>query len=383
MQEQELLHAYADGQLDPVTHAQVEASLSGDDAARAAVAAWQIQNERLRALERATLDEPVPLALIAAATPDPRVTESGASPQILVNRRERRGNRSQAMRAIDRVLAQLAHNFERLIGRVFGAPAEHSVIPQAVAIALVLLLGLGTGWFGHRAWADRDQRAELARAISSEGVGAGAVAQLSAGADGAAATGGASITPATVAHSLMRDAMVAHVVYTSDARRPVEVPANEHEQLVRWLSRRLGRPLQMPALADLGWDLVGGRLLPGDTGGTSAARAQFMYQDKAGQRLTLYLSVLDPAVVKRKAGAPDGAATKGSAGDAAQVQLAQKAESSTAFSYASRDKTNSFYWTEGLFGYALVGELPRSTLEKISVEVYMQTVGLGGAESKR
>ena len=44
---------------------------------------------------------------------------------------------------------------------------------------------------------------------------------------------------------------------------------------MQWLSRRLGKPLKVPVLAAQGYELMGGRLLPGDNG----ARAQFMFQN--------------------------------------------------------------------------------------------------------
>ena len=56
--------------------------------------------------------------------------------------------------------------------------------------------------------------------------------------------------------------------------------------LVGWLSTRLGAEVRAPQLENLGFLLMGGRLLPGDTG----PGAQLMYQDSSGQRLTLYLS---------------------------------------------------------------------------------------------
>src|SRR5690606_39913970 len=48
---------------------------------------------------------------------------------------------------------------------------------------------------------------------------------------------------------------------------------------------RSGAPLQPPTLADAGYQLVGGRLLPGAIGSV----AQFMYEDASHQRLTLYV----------------------------------------------------------------------------------------------
>ncbi len=214
--------------------------------------------------------------------------------------------------------------------------------PQALAASVLLGLGLAGGWMGHGAWSTQAQPADTQ----------------------------------SLARGLMRDAMVAHVVYAADTRRPVEVVASEQDQLLRWLSRRLGRPLKLPALTELGWSLVGGRLLPGDTGGASATRAQFMYEDRSGQRLTLYLSVLDPAV-GHTSGAKAGAASDPAA--ASSKDHPADLSGQTAFSYASRDATHSFYWTEDSFGYALVGELPREALQRISNEVYQQTVGSAAA----
>lgn len=292
MSEQDLLHAYVDRQLDDTTTAGVDALLSRDDAARSAVADWQMQNEQLRALELEALAEPVPLALLAAT------------------RRRRHA------------------------GWLGG-----ELWPQALAASVLLGLGLAGGWIGHGAWSNQAPHADTH----------------------------------SLARGLMRDAMVAHVVYSADTRRPVEVAASEQDQLLRWLSRRLGRPLQLPALNDLGWHLVGGRLLPGDTGGASPARAQFMYEDKSGQRLTLYLSVIDrlaPGAPGGTGGASTAAGTKPGPDD-----LPADLAGHTAFSFASRDNTRSFYWTEGSFGYALVGELPREALARLSSEVYQQTLG--------
>ena len=78
----------------------------------------------------------------------------------------------------------------------------------------------------------------------------------------------------------------AHAVYAPEVRHPVEVDAKEQEHLVKWLSKRLGLTLKVPVLAPEGFELLGGRLLPGPEGPV----AQFMYQDSAGKRLTLYVS---------------------------------------------------------------------------------------------
>ncbi len=138
-----------------------------------------------------------------------------------------------------------------------------------------------------------------------------------------------------------QQAAVAHAVYQPEQRHPVEVAAAQQEHLVQWLSKRLGRPLKIPVLAAQGYELVGGRLLPGDTG----ARAQFMYQNAAGERVTLYLGAL-------AAGQPGTA--------------------DTAFRFDADGPVPCFYWTDGGFGYALSGALPRAALLGLTTAVHPQ-----------
>lgn len=150
-------------------------------------------------------------------------------------------------------------------------------------------------------------------------------------------------------------AAAAHAVYQPEQRHPVEVGAAQQEHLVQWLSKRLGRPLHIPDLQPQGYELVGGRLLPGDAGpgGASGARAQFMYQNAAGQRVTLYLGALTAAGAR--------------SGDAGRTPAAE-----TAFRYEGDGPVPSFYWVEDGFGYALSGPLPREALLSIAAAVHPQ-----------
>ena len=134
-------------------------------------------------------------------------------------------------------------------------------------------------------------------------------------------------------------AAVAHVVYSPDVRRPVEVGADQEQQLVGWLSKRLGARINPPSLQDAGYELMGGRLLPGDTGPV----AQFMYQDPSGRRLTLYVT----REVPKDAGPPR-----------------------TAFRFGKDGPVNVFYWVDKNFGYAISGSADRQELMRISQEVY-------------
>lgn len=133
-------------------------------------------------------------------------------------------------------------------------------------------------------------------------------------------------------------AAIAHVVYSPEVRHPVEVGADEEVHLVRWLSKRLGTPLKVPHLGNLGYSLVGGRLLPGERGPV----AQFMYQDGKGQRLTLYV----------------------------RINADEKSES--AFLFAQEQGVRVFYWLDRKLGYALSGAVDKSELLRVANTIYAQ-----------
>lgn len=304
MDDEALLHAYVDGQLDSVMRSQVEQRLQGDAAARLRVEQWLLQRQHLRQLRREVLDEPPPQRLLQAAG-------------VATKRRRWRPWRSQPVVAAP-------------VGPVdAGAGRGARWLGRSLLAMALLLTGAAAGWYGHLTLAAR-----------------GVVP--------------VRMPPALLAGGLAREAIAAHAVYTPDARRPVEIGADQQELLVRWLSKRLGRPLKVPVLDELGWRLVGGRLLSGDTAGAEAARAQFMYENRDGQRLTLYLSVL---------------AAAGSPGAGSTPPVA------AAFSDRSQGAVQSFFWIEDRFGYALVAELPREVLHRLVNEVHAQTAQVASASA--
>jgi len=140
------------------------------------------------------------------------------------------------------------------------------------------------------------------------------------------------------APALARQAAIAHVVYSPDVRHPVEIGADQEDQLVTWLSKRLGTPIHPPKLGKLGYELIGGRLLPGQSGPV----AQFMYHDASGQRLTLYVST------------------------------EQSHNKDTSFRFAEQGPVNVFYWIDGRFGYALSAGAGKAELARIATAVYEQ-----------
>ena len=130
----------------------------------------------------------------------------------------------------------------------------------------------------------------------------------------------------------------AHLVYSPEVRHPVEVEAKEQDHLVKWLSKRLDLPLKVPVLSTEGFELLGGRLLPGSDGPV----AQFMYQDATGKRLTLY------------------------------VTRPHKGDEITAFRFAQEGRVSVFYWIDRDCGYALSGELDKPQLSRVATAVYRQ-----------
>lgn len=142
-------------------------------------------------------------------------------------------------------------------------------------------------------------------------------------------------------------AAIAHAVYSPDVRRAVEVGADHEDQLVAWLSKRMGSSMKPPHLQALGYALDGGRLLPGDKGPV----AQFMYHDNTGAKLTLYVS---NEINGLGAAAPD-----------------QKNQE-TAFRFAQEGSVNVFYWVNGPFGYAISADADKAELARVSGEVYRQ-----------
>lgn len=167
-------------------------------------------------------------------------------------------------------------------------------LPQAATVAALMLLSGAIGWHLHR---------------------------MSAA--------GPIDTPAMV--HLVQPAAFAHAVYTTDGRYPVEIRADQQDQLTNWLSERLHMTIRPPNLNSQGFELVGGRLLPS----TDRMAAQFMYEDADAHRITLY------------------------------VRRGAWENHETAFHSTEKDGIRVFYWIDGPVGYALSGALDKSALLRL------------------
>jgi anti-sigma factor RsiW len=145
---------------------------------------------------------------------------------------------------------------------------------------------------------------------------------------------GRAVPPGSAAASVATNASAAYRTFVVEVAHPVEVDAAHQEHLLRWLSKRLGRQLAAPDLAQFGYRLIGGRLLP--AGGSAAA--QLMYEHPGGRRLTVY------------------------------VQVEHGTE--TAFRFRQDGNTGTFVWIDRGFGFAVTAHASRDELLPIAEAVY-------------
>lgn len=207
-------------------------------------------------------------------------------------------------------------------GRKWGAAANW---PQFASMAAMLVFGIGVG-------------------LSYNAL-RGGVSMSAAPLQGGSLTATRYNEPMT---NFVQQAAIAHVVYAPDMQHPVEIGQDHEQDLVKWLSSRIGMDVRPPSLAASGFQLIGGRLLPG----TDGPIAQFMYNDAHGERVTLCIS---------RRHAP----TK-----------------TTAFRLYQDGPVNVFYWVDGDIGYAVSGGIDHQQLLGLAHDIYAQlTMANSGAAS--
>lgn len=131
------------------------------------------------------------------------------------------------------------------------------------------------------------------------------------------------------------EAAFAHTVYVPEVRHPVEVDASQQKHLNAWLSKRLDQPVAAPDLRTQGYTLIGGRLLPDG----HRAAAQFMYENSAGERMTLF--------IRQAIDTPE-----------------------TAFLHAENDGLGIIYWVDSGLAYALTAADDKAQLTETATTVY-------------
>jgi anti-sigma factor RsiW len=150
------------------------------------------------------------------------------------------------------------------------------------------------------------------------------------------------VTIDTPGMAFARQAANAHLIYAPDVQHPVEFGADQQDSIL-WLSERLGGTLHVPALQDIGFTLVGGRLLPA----AGQPAAMLMYEDQQGKRMTLYVRARWSAPLNGSQ--PDGSV-----------------------SYSTEGEVGLVYWIEGPFAYALIGQMDREKLFATAATVQQQ-----------
>jgi anti-sigma factor RsiW len=260
----------------------------------------ELTPDEVVAVERALATDPAARAEVAALHAQKRALHAG----------------------YDDLLAPHPHGLagSRRTGSIHGA--ARGAMPFALAASLLLVAGLGlaVGWVA-RGHADRPS---TLAALPATPAARDVEARL---------------------QDFVQVASLSHAVFTPEVRHPVEVTAADEAHLVAWLSKRLAAPLVVPHLGEAGWALLGGRLLPAQSG----PAAQFMYQDREGRRLTLAVS---------------RSVTSDASPSAATPQ--------PAFRIVERHGDTVFYWIDTDYAYALTGRLSRGEMTGIADRVYRQ-----------
>ena len=137
---------------------------------------------------------------------------------------------------------------------------------------------------------------------------------------------------------LAHEAMTAHLLYASQPERSLVIEDSEH--VSARLSAVLGAEVKAPNLSTLGLQPVGLRELPSDGG----PAALLVYQDADGREVSCYFK-----------------------------HLAENRE--TGFTRMAAASMNVIYRLDEHLGYAVVGPLPMSALQRIAEAGYRQNSG--------
>ncbi|HVJ42428.1 MAG TPA: anti-sigma factor [Dongiaceae bacterium] len=142
--------------------------------------------------------------------------------------------------------------------------------------------------------------------------------------------------------ALADEAGAAHVVFSADRKRPVEMDAAHQADLTRWLSNRLAHPVAPVDLAAAGFRFMGGRLVATAHG----PAALFMYDDDKGTRLSLLIRPM------------------------AKTDMEAPLEAVKAHG------VDGYAWAQHGIGFSLVGAADDSRLQQLATEAQRQSTGI-------
>lgn len=145
-----------------------------------------------------------------------------------------------------------------------------------------------------------------------------------------------TLAPDRVAYpSYVAESLGAHTIFANDVVRPVEFTPEATTVAMEWMSDKLKRQIDSPALDALGLTLIGTRM----SGTREGPLAQFIYEDRSGNRLSL-------VVMPHPEGAPEAALT------------------------LARHESNSIgYWSDALLDYAIIADTSAVQIETVAAEV--------------
>jgi anti-sigma factor RsiW len=273
------IHAYVDGTLSEARRADVERELERNPELAARTSDFFSLNSLLHERYDRVLSEPMPARLRDLVSDSAADDRAAATPR------------------------PVRHH-----------PREAANWPKFAGFAAALVVGIGIGWGTHYG------------------------ADMMNGGDVAATHAALRSVSADSTMNFVHEAALAHVVYMPEFQRPDTMGARQEQDFVQWLANRLGTDVHPPMLSRSGFELMGGRLLPGPDGDV----AQFMYRNAKGERVTLCIS-------HRKV-----------------------SSNTTAFKLYEDGPVSVFYWIDGDFGYALSGGIDRKVLLQLSHDVYAQ-----------
>ncbi len=137
--------------------------------------------------------------------------------------------------------------------------------------------------------------------------------------------------PKNYAGTWIYRAVGAHKVYSGDAKRPVEIPADRPEDLLNWVSNRMGARVRDVRLDGFGYTYLGGRLA---TDGLQPA-GQLLYSGGDNRKVTIFVR-------------------RGSGNKSASTRMVEI------------DGIKAVFWSMDDLDYAVIGEVSKSELFSIA-----------------
>lgn len=143
---------------------------------------------------------------------------------------------------------------------------------------------------------------------------------------------------------LAEQAIDAYSTYPADLPHTVEVDGGDKDYLDRWLSKRTGLKVVAPDLSDQGFELLGGRILPGG----QAPAALLVYKDEAGNQVSIYMMPQPGDKIRGTYAAEEGG-------------------------------PNAIYWLDKGFGCAIVSNLSQDRMRDVARNAWRQLLAAAEA----